>query len=303
MYKYIFIVFLLLTSTILTAQEITGNVISENGEGVPFANIFLREKNIGIVSDINGHYRLPMDILENASDTLIFSSIGYDTQRFPVVLFAEMVAAGNTDIVLTANYVLLSEVMVTPRTPQDFGLFHLSRRFGSSFRFQSSKRIMVFVENTSNVPKIIQTINIRLTNQNNYGFEKIRVFFYLKNENGFQNVNVGEDIFITDFSQTRIRHDVSELHIPFPIEGIFIGTEIVGEENVMQERLQPLSASFSATTRARGTRVYIFDEESESWKYMREGFAEQIEEVPRMFRNMVLNMVVNMAPQIGITAH
>ena len=125
MYKYILSISLFLTNVALVAQEIKGYVISETGEGIPFANIFLRERNIGIVSDINGHYRLPIDILENVGDTLIFSSIGFETKRFPVTCFVEKVAAGNTDIVLTSNYVLLPEVVVMPREPQDFGLFHI----------------------------------------------------------------------------------------------------------------------------------------------------------------------------------
>jgi hypothetical protein len=297
--KQIFFAIFLASTIGLSAQEITGNVTSETGEGVPFTNIFLRERNIGIVSDINGHYRLPIDILENVGDTLIFSSIGYDTQRFPVAVFAEKVVAGNTDIVLTSNYLLLSEVTVTPRQPQDFGLFHLRRTIPpSAIRGQSSGRFMVFIENTSNEPKLIQTINIRLANRG-YGIEKFRVFFYQENENGFQNINVGEDIFITDFSQARIRHNVSEHHILFPAEGIFVGIEIVGEENVMQEREQPLSFAFSGTARERGVRMYLFDTETDKWITARDQLIEAAQNVPRMFRNMALNI----APQIGIIAH
>jgi len=166
----------------LSAQEITGNVTSENGEGVPFTNIFLRERNIGIVSDINGHYRLPLDILENVGDTLIFSSIGFDTQRFPVAEFAEKVAAGNTDIVLIANYVLLPEVIVTPRESRDYGLFHIRRGvLPSAIQVRSSARFMIFIENTSNVSKMIQTLNIRLSSRDNYGFEKIQGVFLSRN--------------------------------------------------------------------------------------------------------------------------
>jgi len=128
------------------------------------------------------------------------------------------------------------------------------------------------------------------------------VFFYQETESGFQNINVGEDIFITDFSQTRIRHDVSEHHILFPAEGIFIGIEAVGKENVMQEREQPLSLSFAGTSRVRGIRMYFFDAESDSWKYVREGLAELIDEAPRMAR-MFRNTILNMAPMVGITAH
>jgi hypothetical protein len=165
---------------------------------------------------------------------------------------------------------------------------------------RGSGRFLIFIENTSNIPKIIQTVNIRLVNQNEDEREKFRIFFYQRNEAGLQNINTGEDIFITDFSQSRIRHDVSEHHILFPAEGIYVGIEVVGEENVMQEREIPLSTAFSAITRVRGVQLYRFDEEKDSWINIRNEIEEEIiDEVPRMFRNMVRNAT----PQIGLTAH
>ena len=300
--KQIFLTLFLASSGSLFAQEITGNVTSETGEGVPFTSIFLRERNIGIVSDINGYYRLPTDILENVGDTLIFSSIGFDTQRFPVAEFAEKVAAGNTDIVLIANYILLSEVVVTPRQPQDYGFFHIRRGFPISIT-GTSGRFMVFIENTSDAPKLIQTVNVRLTSTNDDGF-KLRVFFYQKTDDGLQNINVGENIFITDLSQTRIQHDVSELHIPFPAEGILMGIEIIGEENVMQERSEPVPISFSGTSRARGVDLYFYDEEDSEWKNVRAKINEAVvEELPRVVRVTFGNVIRNMTPMIGLTAH
>ena len=300
--KQILFALLLASSIGLYAQEITGSVVSETGEGVPFTNIFLRERNIGIVSDINGHYRLPIDILENVGDTLIFSSIGFDTQRFPIALFAEKVAAGNTDIVLTSNSVLLSEVVVTPRQPQDFGLAHLRSGIISSAFEDTSGRLMIFIENTSNTPKLIQTINIRLSRPSTDDL-KLRVFFYQRTDDGFQNINVGENIFITDLSQTSIRHDVSELYIPFPAEGTFMGIEIIGEENVMQERSQPPPVSISGTSRVRGVGLYIFDYEYNTWHNLREELTELVAEGGRVIRIMFGNTVRNMTPMIGLTAH
>ena len=152
------------------------------------------------------------------------------------------------------------------------------------------------------MPKIIQTVNIRLTRQV-YGIEKFRVFFYQENENGLQNINIGEDIFITDFSQTRIQHDVSEHHILFPAEGIFVGIEVIGEENVMQERSLPLSFAFSGTSRVRGVRVYQFDDEADKWTSVRDKLTEVIDEVPRIIRATFRNTILNATPQIGLTAH
>jgi hypothetical protein len=109
---------------------------------------------------------------------------------------------------------------------------------------------------------------------------------------------VGEDIFITDFSQTRIRHDVSEHHILFPAEGIYLGIEVIAEENVMQEREQSISTAFSAVTRVRGIELYTSDENG-NWVCVRNRTLDYLDDVPRMFHNMAMNIT----PQIGITAH
>jgi hypothetical protein len=296
-YKYIFYTFLFLASKSLTAQSISGYVISESGEGIPFSNIFLRERNIGIISDINGHYRLPIDFLEETSDTLIFSSLGYNAVRIPVALFAEKVAAGNTDIVLTANYVLLSEVVVTPGNNRlrEYGMFQL--RSSNFFLIgRPAFRVMAFVENTDSLNKIIQTVNVRIRRDNN-DTQKLRVFFYQKTENGFQNINVAdEDIFITDFSSSRIRLDVSMHHILFPKEGIFVGVEWIGAENVIQNRREMFGLSVRTTSRDNRRNTWVF--ENETWVQFPYFTEEEINEIPRMFRSSVRNANA----MIGITA-
>jgi len=266
---------------------------------------FLRNKNIGITSGINGHYRLPIDFLEAVNDTLIVSSVGYTTKRIPIVEFAEKVNAGNTNILLVPNYTLLSEVYVLPNThrPIDYGFAHL-RSAPVSFTGTPSQRFMVFVENTAGITKIIQTINFRLMGNYTGGIEKLRVFFYQKTENGFQNINVAnEGIFITDFSDLRIRHDVSEHHIPFPAEGIFVGFEWIGEENVVRDRSRANHLGIRVTNRANVLHSWIFDTESEKWvHYPPDEFKEAMNEIPRLLRGTVRGLVLNANFQIGITA-
>ena len=67
----------------------------------------------------------------------------------------------------------------------------------------------------------------------------------------------------------------------------------------MQEREQPLSFAFSGTARERGVRMYLFNTETDKWITARDQLVEAAQNVPRIFRNMALNI----APQIGITAH
>ena len=287
----------------ISADESSGYVMSEDGEGIPFAAIYLKNKNIGIIADIDGRYILPSSILSETGDTLIFSSIGYESQSIPVSVFNEKV---NKNIVLRTNYVQLPEVVVTPRSrrPRDYGMFHL-RTASVYFGGEPSSRIMVFVENTDNVHKLIQSINIR-TRFSNAEIQKLRVFFAQKTDDGFQIINVAdEDIFITDISRSRIRHGVSNYYIPFPEEGIYVGIEIIGEANVVQDRTRRLGFAIRGTTNANKPNTWFF--KNEVWVQHPVETVEEIEKelegVPRAFRRMIMNTIFNSNAMIGITAH
>jgi hypothetical protein len=300
MCKYILYIFLLLTNISLIAQDVVGYVISENGSEVPFASIYLKEKNIGIVADINGNYKLTVEILSETNDTLIFSSIGYESLIIPVSLFKEKVSEGNTNIQLSTNHISLPEVVIMPDTskPKEYGMFSF-RSSNFIVTGKPSTRIMVFVENSDKANRIIQTVNIRIQ-KNNDETKKLRVFFYQKTKDGFQNINVAEeDICITDFSSSRIRLDVSKYHIPFPEKGIYVGVEWIGELNTVQKRSKEIGLSLRTTASSNISHTWVFD--NETWVKFPAGVIsdEEINELPRNFRRTVYDSNV----QIGITAY
>lgn len=75
--------FIIYTS-ILCAQNIQGKLIDQNTKApIPFANIGILGKNIGTVSDDEGNFTLEVPKTGwSASDTLRFSSIGYQSVDF-----------------------------------------------------------------------------------------------------------------------------------------------------------------------------------------------------------------------------
>jgi hypothetical protein len=299
MYKYVLYIFLSLTNVILIAQDASGYVLSEDDNGISFVSIYLKNKNIGIVSDINGRYQLSTDILSETSDTLIFSSIGYETQKIPVSLFNKKISNGNPNIVLKTNYILLSEIEITPnaRKQKEYGMFGF-RSSNFTLTGSPSTRIMVFVENTDKVSRIIQTVNIRIQ-KNNDETKKLRVFFYQKTTNGFQNINVDEDIFITDFSRSKIRLDVSKYNISFPEKGIYVGVEWIGEINTVQNRSKKIGLSLKTTASSNISHTWVF--ENGAWVQFPTGIIseEELNEIPQIFHSTILNSNA----QIGITAY
>ena len=76
-------VFLLLLTSAVSGQSISGFVLNEKNEPVPFVNIFVKELESGTATDINGKYFLTMITGEYQ---LVVSAVGYETKQFNVVI-------------------------------------------------------------------------------------------------------------------------------------------------------------------------------------------------------------------------
>ena len=89
---------------LLQQITVTGTISDENGNPLPGVNIQVEGTTIGINSDINGKYSIS---LQNAYGVLIFSFIGYNTQKVPI--------AGKMEINVKLNPAVstLGEVVIT----------------------------------------------------------------------------------------------------------------------------------------------------------------------------------------------
>ncbi|OIQ40295.1 MAG: TonB-dependent receptor [Bacteroidetes bacterium MedPE-SWsnd-G1] len=99
--------------------EITGKVLDKdmNNEPLPFANIFIKDTQIGITSDFDGNYSfqaLP------GTYTLVFSFIGYETIEIPNVVVSENESVIVPDVILGASEgVALDEVNIQGSTRKE----------------------------------------------------------------------------------------------------------------------------------------------------------------------------------------
>ena len=66
--------------TTIPPREIIGRVANERGDGIADASVFVAGKTRGVVTDHKGYFR----IRANDEDSLVFSFIGYETQRIAV---------------------------------------------------------------------------------------------------------------------------------------------------------------------------------------------------------------------------
>ena len=110
-YRYIVLSLLLALGASLFAVEtiIIGEIVNETtGEPIPNVNIHFRGTKIGTTSDENGSYALRVDM--SAKCQLVFSAVGYYTQRFEI----EPGAMAGLQVAMRERTAVLTEVVVAP---------------------------------------------------------------------------------------------------------------------------------------------------------------------------------------------
>ena len=103
--KFLLIVVTYCMSLITAVAQITGDVVdAQTGEAIPFASVQYKGHNIGVVSDLEGHYK----IARHNGWTLTFSAVGYVSNT--VMVNANLKSP--CDIKLKPDNKMLKEVTV-----------------------------------------------------------------------------------------------------------------------------------------------------------------------------------------------
>jgi outer membrane receptor for ferrienterochelin and colicins len=82
--KYIVFICFLFISTFALGQTIRGKITTENGDEIPYANVYLKKTKIGTSSNNNGFYEL--NKIPKDRYTLLISSIGYKTKAIEITV-------------------------------------------------------------------------------------------------------------------------------------------------------------------------------------------------------------------------
>ncbi len=105
--KYFYTFFLLSFSYFLGAQSVSGYIINENNEPVPYANVFVKELQSGTTTNYEGYFFLS---LEPGEYEFAFSSLGYETKVLPIIVKDKEEVQNN--IYLVSSSVELDEIVV-----------------------------------------------------------------------------------------------------------------------------------------------------------------------------------------------
>lgn len=96
----------LLSLPIVSSGQITGKVLDELGEPLPFASVYVQNSTVGVTANVEGEYKL---ILEKGVHSVVYQYIGFKQH-------IEKITVGNTPIVrnvqLQPNTLEISEVVI-----------------------------------------------------------------------------------------------------------------------------------------------------------------------------------------------
>lgn len=111
----------------LSAQnkvELTGAVLDEQGNPIPYAHLGLKNGYTNIISNQEGNFALKIDA-PLPDDTLIVTAIGFKDALFPL---NALNAISHNTLVLSDTSYLLSTVSITSKTPEELLKEVLERR-------------------------------------------------------------------------------------------------------------------------------------------------------------------------------
>ncbi|MDX1461807.1 MAG: SusC/RagA family TonB-linked outer membrane protein [Marinirhabdus sp.] len=104
-YRGRLLLFLFLLPCLVFAQNtVSGKVISESGESIPFVNVIEKGTTNGTTTDIDGNYSIEMNTLPG---TLVFSSIGFTTVEQAVSI------SETINVTMAESTQALDEVVIT----------------------------------------------------------------------------------------------------------------------------------------------------------------------------------------------
>ncbi len=123
MKRILFILYTILSLPIMAVETIiVGEVVNETtGEAIPNVNIHFRGTKIGTTSDEHGNYALRVDM--TAKSQLVFSAVGYYTQRFDI----DPGAMAGLQVAMREKTAMLTEIVVAPNENPALELLHRVR--------------------------------------------------------------------------------------------------------------------------------------------------------------------------------
>lgn len=195
--RFVFFIWLLLSSFVLQSQVVRGTIVDEQGVGVPFAKVRLQNKAYGTVSNALGIYQIELDQGEHI---LIFSASGYES-KVDTLRIDRSIQEWNVVLMLKVQEV--DEVVITYASERDRGKEIMKEVIAKRKFFQESLR------EYSNSTYCFSSLEKDRLSENDsveetIGKEKMNVIEW-ESKSSFKSPNRYKDVFTAyqDYSEGR----------------------------------------------------------------------------------------------------
>lgn len=255
MKKTVIAIFFIANFLYVKSQEIKITILdSLSNNPISYASVYFMDEKTGTYANENGIF-----FTHNINQTLQISHIGYYSQ------IIKLSVKDNT-VKLQPQTYSLNEITVKPgkKKIDEIGYYKFKSYFNTNGF--SGDELAVYFSNSFNSEKTINQIIIgvntdrRIKNALGVNFVSVfRVNFYSTKENSKEpdRMILKKDmLFTSEILEHKTKIDISEYHLKFPINGIFVSIEWVGieSENTKElitdskERVEPfVSATFEKT--------------------------------------------------------
>jgi hypothetical protein len=223
------LILFILISNLFFCQEtkLNGKVFGKKNTLLEFANVGIKNKNIGTIADVNGFFTIYLPN-ENLADSLTISYVGYKELH---VKITEMVKNKINEFILEETLNELSEVIILSNTKKEIkiGTKSINTLVAGYVRINNDKNrdIQEFAKEVDiSKPTRILSLNVNLFNVN-VKTAKFRVNFYsIKNNLPFENIGSEKVILTHDIKSGWNKFDVSDYDIKFD-KSFFISLEYI----------------------------------------------------------------------------
>ena len=227
-----FILILLILSNVCWSQNLIlkGTVKGVNNKKLAYVNIGIKNKNIGTISDENGHFSIRIR-KENQSDSLSFSYVGFKQHTIKV---SDIVEKSINEFVLVEKLVPLEEVTIIAKKTKEkkLGTTSYVSFVVGDVRADNNQNnnIQEFAKKLKiKKPSRLLDVNIALSNVN-IDAAKFRVNFYsIKDNLPFEKIGSSSIIIEKQIINGWNSFDLKKFDLKFE-KSVFIAIEYLPQE-------------------------------------------------------------------------
>lgn len=242
--KYLLFISFLVLQLPIHSQTLKGTVLdSISNEKLPYANLVIKGKKIGVYSDENGTYNFNLSKMI-PQDTLIVSLLGYHHKKLSASHFIDK-KDNHFNFKLIPKEEALDEVLIVEKSKRysnnkiQLTTGNRKQTYPSSVPYGSETAILI--ENPKVKKGKLVELHLKFKSRTNKDYKTYQTYyrlaFYNSDGLGFPGALVHfENIIIKPEIDTKnYKIDLEDKTIPFSESGIFIGIETIKPDYVTIE--------------------------------------------------------------------